>query len=297
MKYAACRVPAAPVYREPTHKSELINQLLFGETMEVLEDGGKFWARIKGHLDGYEGWVARGQLEEMSQAFLRLPQVPTVKQPFTLVQVEGQRSMLIPFGASLLGYGALAAFTTVRKFLGEVLQEELHKREEPFGEPAGFNSCFGRFKYTYKAATAKTPALRALIGAWLDAPYLWGGRTVLGVDCSGFAQTIYKVMGIRIARDAHQQALQGHPIGFLQEAEPGDLAFFDNEEGQIIHVGILLSENEIVHAAGGTGKVQIDHIDNEGIVRSDNGERTHRLRVIKRFFSGPISGVEYMTRL
>jgi cell wall-associated NlpC family hydrolase len=126
--------------------------------------------------------------------------------------------------------------------------------------------------------------LPALIGAWLDAPYLWGGRTVLGVDCSGFAQNIYKVMDIHIARDAHEQALQGHAVGFLQEAVPGDLAFFDDEEGKIIHVGILLSESEIVHAAGGTGKVQIDKIDNEGIVRSDNGQRTHKLRVIRRHF-------------
>jgi len=292
MQYAACRVPAAPVYKEPTHRSEMVNQLLFGETMAILEKTDKFWVKIKGLLDGYEGWVSHGQLEGVlpQEALTRL--VPVVKQPFTLVQVEGSRSMLIPFGASLLGHGALSAFTTISSVGGGIVREELHKKEEL----PGFSSCFGNFRYTYKVSTAKTPALPALIGAWLDAPYLWGGRTVMGVDCSGFAQNIYKVMGIHIARDAHQQALQGHVVGFLQEADPGDLAFFDDEEGKIVHVGILLGEHEIVHAAGGTGKVQIDKIDNEGIVRSDNGQRTHRLRVIKRYFSSRMGGMQFITK-
>ena len=88
-------------------------------------------------------------------------------------------------------------------------------------------------------------------------------------------------------RDAQQQATQGELVGFLQEAHCGDLAFFDNEEGEIIHVGILLNANKIIHAAG---KVRIDKIDNEGIVDADTGQRTQRLRIIKRYtWSGAIS--------
>ncbi len=295
MKYAACVVPAAPVYREATYKSELINQLLFGETVEILDAGDKFWVKVKGFLDGYEGWAARGQLEEIHKRYTPSRAAPMVKQPFTLLKVGG-KSMIIPFGASLLGLGfggGMKRVTSVNPS-GEVTSETIavnymnYLQSMTKGVLSDTSGCIGNFNYTYKeslekALFAKTPDVRTLTDAWLDAPYLWGGRTMMGVDCSGFAQTICKVMGIPIARDAHQQALQGEVVGFLQEAEPGDLAFFDDEEGKIIHVGILLNEHEIVHAAGGTGKVQIDKIDNEGIVRSDNGVRTHRLRIIKRY--------------
>jgi cell wall-associated NlpC family hydrolase len=110
---------------------------------------------------------------------------------------------------------------------------------------------------------------------------LWGGRSVFGIDCSGFAQAVYEFLNIALLRDAKLQALHGEVVNFLQEARCGDLAFFDDETGEIIHVGILINEKEIIHASG---KVRIDKIDNEGIVNTDTGERTHRLRIIKRYF-------------
>jgi cell wall-associated NlpC family hydrolase len=102
---------------------------------------------------------------------------------------------------------------------------------------------------------------------------------VLGIDCSGLSQAVFKCMNVLLERDAYQQANQGESIGFLQETQPGDLAFFDNESGKINHVGILLSEGKIIHASG---KVRIDTIDSMGIISSDTGKRTHNLRVIKR---------------
>ena len=116
---------------------------------------------------------------------------------------------------------------------------------------------------------------------FLNAPYLWGGRTPWGIDCSGLTQQVYKHFGIAILRDASQQATQGKTVNFLAEAKPGDLAFFDNAEGRIIHVGILLSPEEIIHASG---RVKIDRIDNEGIYSEELGKRTHQLRIIKRFY-------------
>jgi cell wall-associated NlpC family hydrolase len=135
---------------------------------------------------------------------------------------------------------------------------------------------------TWDPATAKKNAgsIRQIACKFLNTPYLWGGKTVFGIDCSGFTQTVLKFFNIPILRDAYQQATQGEPVGFLEEAKMGDLAFFDNEQGKITHVGILLNDHEIIHSSG---KVRVDKIDNMGIVHSENFRRTHQLRVIKRF--------------
>ena len=114
---------------------------------------------------------------------------------------------------------------------------------------------------------------------FLNAPYLWGGKTIFGIDCSGFTQLVYKLSGYKLPRDAWQQAELGHPLSFVEEAQAGDLAFFDNEEGKIVHVGIILPNNEIIHASG---KVRIDKFDHYGIFHSENKKYSHMLRVIKR---------------
>lgn len=115
---------------------------------------------------------------------------------------------------------------------------------------------------------------------YLDVPYLWGGKSKCGIDCSGFSQQVFKEFGIQLPRDSHQQAELGEVVGFLLEAQTGDLAFFDNEEGRITHVGIMLSHDEIIHASG---KVRIDKIDHQGIINAETGLRTHKLRIIKRY--------------
>ena len=113
---------------------------------------------------------------------------------------------------------------------------------------------------------------------YLNAPYLWGGRSPLGIDCSGFTQMVYRLQGINLPRDAYQQAHIGTTLSFVDESEPGDLAFFDNKDGEIVHVGIILEENHIIHASG---KVRIDRIDQQGIFNSEIGSHTHKLRLIK----------------
>jgi cell wall-associated NlpC family hydrolase len=122
-------------------------------------------------------------------------------------------------------------------------------------------------------------SIRYIAFKFLNTAYLWGGRTVWGIDCSGYVQMVYKFFGIQLMRDAYMQSAQGDAVGFLEEVHCGDLAFFEDDERKIIHVGLLLNSNQVIHASG---KVRVDIIDNQGIVNSDTGERTHQLRIIKR---------------
>ena len=113
----------------------------------------------------------------------------------------------------------------------------------------------------------------------MNTPYLWGGKSPFGIDCSGFTQLVYKLCGYSLLRDAKDQATQGQVLSFIEESEPGDLAFFDNEDGAITHVGIIMNDYNIIHAHG---KVRIDKLDHSGIYNVDSKIHTHKLRVIKK---------------
>ncbi|WP_341836759.1 C40 family peptidase [Chitinophaga pollutisoli] len=253
MPLAITIVPIMPLRSEPSHRSEMISQAVFGECLEtetVTPDG---WVKVRMQYDGYEGWVTLSHLETIPQSLYDALPTHRVARWQAVVTLNG-RPVHLPFGTLLkLGAGDWGRATVVA---GEGIT--------PFA-----------------ATSSPGEAWEAVALEFLNTGYLWGGKTVFGTDCSGFTQTVYKILGIPLLRDAYQQAAQGETVSFLQEVRPGDLAFFDNPEGRITHVGILLNDQQIIHASG---KVRIDPIDNQGIVSADTGERTHQLRLIKRLF-------------
>lgn len=250
---AICSVPVSPLRAEPSHRTEMVSQLVFGECCEILEQG-KDWSRVRVKYDGYEGWCQSVHVVEVDETEYETDGNALAPDWVTPLEYNGH-PMMVPMGACL---------TAMKNGRAHWRKNQVHYKGKAWA-PA-------------EAAT-DARSIRQLTYKFLNTPYLWGGKTVFGIDCSGFSQTVFKFLNIPLLRDAYQQAAQGEPVGFLEETRTGDLVFFDNEEGRITHVGILLNTHEIIHASG---KVRIDKIDNMGIVQSETGQRTHHLRLIKR---------------
>jgi len=224
----------------------MVNQLLYGDTAVIL-DRQKKWSYIRLSHDDYEGWVDNKQIQEIGREQYQQLQEQTPKfcKDFMEMVDTGSGWLSIPLGARVDATNYLR-----HSFSGESQSGTMDK-----------------------AKLIDTALM------YLNTPYLWGGRSPFGIDCSGFTQMVYRLGGHQLLRDASQQATQGEALSFIEESEPGDLAFFDNAEGNIIHVGIMLEDNHIIHAHG---KVRIDRIDHTGIFNSDTQQHSHSLRVIKR---------------
>ena len=247
MQYGICNLSIVPLRVEPSDACELVSQILYGEIFKVLEKRKK-WSRIRLAYDKYEGWVDNKQYLEITEEEYTDIKSETHQLSSDLIEYiqDGNQQLLtIPLGASLNGL----------QLLGHSFEGTIVNSQQP------------------KSNLIKTAFM------YLNAPYLWGGKTPFGIDCSGFTQMVYKLNGYDLLRDASQQATQGQALSFIEESEPGDLAFFDNAEGIIIHVGIIMKDNYIIHAHG---KVRIDRLDHSGIYNVDQKMHTHKLRVIKK---------------
>jgi len=247
MKYGICNLSIVPIRSEASDKSEQTSQLLYGETFIILDEKMK-WTKIKLCFDDYVGWINNKQFDIIDENQLKIIEKEPQIYSYDLVEfVENanQELIAIPIGSSLNALNILKHNYDGNKISG--IQEK---------------------------SNIITTALR-----FLNSPYLWGGRTPFGIDCSGFTQVVYKLNGYKLERDSHLQAKQGSSLSFIEESESGDLAFFDNKEGEIVHVGIIMDNNHIIHASG---KVRVDRIDQTGIYNSQSKKHTHKLRVIKK---------------
>lgn len=236
MEKAVCSVSVAPIRAENSDRAEMVTQMLFGESCDVL-DVQNNWTKIRMDFDGYEGWLDTKQITPISHEDWQRRKVNLVCETFT--------SAVLQSGKILLSMGAEVDFQTTVPQRSDNLRESIAIAAREF----------------------------------LNVPYLWGGRSFFGIDCSGFVQLVFKIHGVQLPRDAYQQAETGTLLDFVGEARPGDLAFFENSDGRIIHIGIMLEEQKIIHAHG---KVRIDMLDSTGIYNAEQKKYTHRLRFLKR---------------
>lgn len=253
MQYGIINLAIVPLHEEPAHRAQLVSQLLFGESFKVLETQD-LWLKIETETDHYIGWMQTVQgilISKEEHEIYVLKEVLLTQEPVTIIRKKDNNTLLyLPAGSYLRGLN----------------NQDLKLNDIDYELIVPIQS--------------SEPDLIKYAHTFLNTPYLWGGRTHFGIDCSGFAQAVYRSQKIQLNRDAWQQAEQGKTVDFLQSALPGDLAFFDNEAGRITHVGIMLNNEQIIHASG---RVKIDRIDDEGIYAADQHKYTHKLRIIKRY--------------
>ena len=247
MQYGLCHLSIIPLRATPNDSSEQTSQLLYGEFFKVVKRN-RNWSLIRSTLDNYEGWLNNKQYQLIEkEQFEALEKYPKVFAADLIDFVFQDTEILFPVPVGSLVSSAPAL---QHQYEGKTTQ--------------GSNNKNALIDY-------------ALL--FLNTPYQWGGKSPFGIDCSGFVQSVYRLYGIFLPRDAHQQAEMGEALGFIEESEAGDLVFFDNDEGKIVHVGILMENYHVIHAFG---QVRIDRLDQTGIYNAEQNTHTHKLRVIKK---------------
>ncbi len=250
MQYGICHLSIVPLRVTASQDSEMSSQLLYGEHFKILEERAQ-WSRIRNAFDGFEAWISNKQYKKIEEAEYYSLEKDSLRLSSDLIEyITDESGLLMPVAlGSVLNFADRLA----HKFEGEMVAPS---------EPKKVNLINTALLY-------------------LNSPHIWGGKSPFGIDSSGFTQMVYKLNGYPIKRNAAEQAKQGEALSFIEESEPGDLAFFDDNEGLINHVGLIMQDNYIIHV---DGKVRIDRIDHSGIFNAELKRHTHKLRVIKKIF-------------
>jgi hypothetical protein len=249
--YAYCSVSISPVRANPQDTAEMTSQLVFGETVLIHESLSP-WCLIESTVDGYKGYVDQKQLLHLNEAeFISWVERRHVLPDFHTV-------IHTPWGKQHVFMGAFLA------------------------KDATFDIGKNQFVWDLTQTTTQSLDMMSVARSLLNVPYLWGGKTSAGIDCSGYMQLIFRLMGVDLPRDARDQQLCGEDIAF-EHVKTGDLAFFHNEKGNVTHVGLLDGEGNIFHASGW---VRNDKLTFDGIVHRASGMLTHHLHSIKRINAG-----------
>lgn len=251
MALGICIQTIIPMRAEASEQSEMVSQLIFGDCYTILEETKK-WMHIESINDNYQGWIdikTHETIDDIQFKELNLSKKIIINEPiiFSHSPTTNTNTPLVAGSTFYLNSNKSFSFNNTQ-----------------------FNLPQQIYKNTLLVDLAKQ---------FMNAPYLWGGKTILGIDCSGLVQVVFKACNKELPRDASEQVKFGSDISFVEEAKPGDLAFFDNDEGKIIHVGIIIENKQIIHASG---KVRIDRLDHQGIYNSDTDIYSHKLRIIKR---------------
>lgn len=256
LPFGICSVSVSAIRRRPSDKEEIVSQLLFGECVEILERKLN-WLKIRCSYDDYIGWIDRKQIINISEDEYK-QWSNTETYSLELVHSINNNRNIVPIllGSSLPEFDGLHFKMPNSKYIfnGKVTSNNIQSIE-------------------------KIDMVKRIAKMYLHAPYLWGGRSVFGIDCSGFTQMVFKLISIKLPRDAYQQVGHGDLIDFVPQIQVGDLVFFHNKDNRVHHVGIALGNDSIIHASG---KVRIDKLDHHGIYNVEIKKYTHKLKVIKR---------------
>ncbi|HMQ46077.1 MAG TPA: NlpC/P60 family protein [Saprospiraceae bacterium] len=257
MEYRICSASVVPLRSGASHRSELASQLLFGELVEVLEKKGKQWVKVRCETDNFVAWVADNQLKPITPS-----EFDRYRKHFAFCLDLFQPILAQSYGIPITLGARLPDFDGIRFALE--------------------NSVYTFSGQAVFPRDIRNPAefILKIARKYLFAPHFQGGRSPLGIDSAGLIQLLYSLVNIPLPRLVEQQVFLGRPVDFIDQVRPGDVAFFENRQGRIIHCGLILSAQEVLHAYG---SVRIDPLDHFGIYNSEAGRYTHFLRVVRRF--------------